>query len=65
VLIDLKLSWKPHIEEKIKMAKKALFAARIVFSVQFYYHQAGQAKPAGIAVSCAAAAASHLSQSYW
>jgi hypothetical protein len=30
---------------------------------QFYYHQAGLAKPAGIAVSCAAAA-SHLSQSY-
>jgi hypothetical protein len=28
VLIDSKLSWKPYIEEKIKKAKKALFAAR-------------------------------------
>jgi hypothetical protein len=28
VLIDTKLSWKPHIEEKIKKAKKSLFAAR-------------------------------------
>jgi hypothetical protein len=28
VLIDSKLSWKPHIEEKIKKAKEALFAAR-------------------------------------
>jgi hypothetical protein len=31
---------------------------------QFYYHQAGLARPSGIAVSSAAAAASHLSQSY-
>jgi hypothetical protein len=30
---------------------------------QFYNHQAGLAKPAGYAVSCLAATASHLSQS--
>jgi hypothetical protein len=28
VLIDSMLSWKPHIEEKIRRAKKALFSSR-------------------------------------
>jgi hypothetical protein len=45
-------------------SQNCIFCPVIVVLSRFYYHQAGLAKPAGISVSCAAATASHLSQSY-
>jgi hypothetical protein len=59
--------YKPKQElnsSETRCNKNCIFCPVIVVLSRFYYHQAGLAKPAGISVSCAAATASHLSQSY-